>query len=159
MQSGHDHDVRPQLPDKTMQFPREEQFPFAIVLKMILNAIMQATSFIIDPFNTGNGMGFAQAGQAAGVYFDPLEPIFGRMDVRRIIMAYKNELHPCRFFVDHPNYYFYSPLSSLMPKKDLKNIAYYDEIARDYDALMNNAHSNAIVRKKVTDKFLSKVAP
>jgi SAM-dependent methyltransferase len=126
---------------------------------MILNAIMQATSLIIDPFNTGNGMGFAQTGQAAGVYFDPLEPIFGGMDVRRIIMAYKNELHPCWFFVDRPNYYFYSPLSSLMPEKDLKNSAYYDEIAGDYDALMDDAHSNSIVREKVTDKFLSKVSP
>jgi ubiquinone/menaquinone biosynthesis C-methylase UbiE len=74
-------------------------------------------------------------------------------------MAYKYELHPCRFFVDQPNYYFYDRLSCLMPENEVKNIAYYDEIAGDYDALMDNAHSNAIVRKKVSDKFLSKIAP
>jgi SAM-dependent methyltransferase len=46
-----------------------------------------------------------------------------------------------------------------MPENDLKNISYYDEIAGDYDALMDDAHSNSIVRRKVTDKFLSSIAP
>ncbi len=46
-----------------------------------------------------------------------------------------------------------------MPENEVKNIAYYDEIAGDYDALMDNAHSNAIVRKIVSDKFLSTIAP
>jgi SAM-dependent methyltransferase len=44
-----------------------------------------------------------------------------------------------------------------MPEKDLKNISYYDEIAGSYDAIMEDAHSNKIVRKRVFDKFTKEV--
>jgi SAM-dependent methyltransferase len=46
-----------------------------------------------------------------------------------------------------------------MPDKDLKNISFYNEIADDYDAIMDNDRSNGIVRREVADKFLSMVAP
>jgi SAM-dependent methyltransferase len=38
-----------------------------------------------------------------------------------------------------------------------QNISYYDEIAADYDAILNKEASNKIIRKKVSDKFTSLV--
>ena len=38
-----------------------------------------------------------------------------------------------------------------------QNISYYDEIATDYDAIINKESANKIIRKKVSDKFISLV--
>ena len=41
----------------------------------------------------------------------------------------------------------------------MKNINFYNEIANDYDAIMDREGSNGVVRKQVADKFLDTVAP
>jgi SAM-dependent methyltransferase len=46
-----------------------------------------------------------------------------------------------------------------MPERDVKNISYYDEIAGSYDAIMNDAHSNKIIRRRVSEKFEKEVEP
>jgi SAM-dependent methyltransferase len=46
-----------------------------------------------------------------------------------------------------------------MSVKQTKNISYYNEIADEYDAIMENDRSNEIVRREVADKFLHTVAP
>jgi SAM-dependent methyltransferase len=46
-----------------------------------------------------------------------------------------------------------------MPDKELKNIFFYNEIADDYDAIMDDDRSNGIVRREVADKFLNMVTP
>jgi SAM-dependent methyltransferase len=46
-----------------------------------------------------------------------------------------------------------------MSENQMENIPFYNEIADNYDAIMDKEHSNGIVRRKVADKFLDRVAP
>lgn len=46
-----------------------------------------------------------------------------------------------------------------MSVKQTKNISYYNEIANEYDAIMEKERSNELVRREVADKFLNTVAP
>lgn len=46
-----------------------------------------------------------------------------------------------------------------MPIQQVKNISFYNEIAGDYDAIMEKERSNEVVRRAVADKFLATVAP
>jgi SAM-dependent methyltransferase len=46
-----------------------------------------------------------------------------------------------------------------MSTKPMKNIFFYDQIAEDYDAIMEEERSNDLVRQEVIDKFLGTVAP
>ncbi|MDP4148565.1 MAG: class I SAM-dependent methyltransferase [Bacteroidota bacterium] len=41
----------------------------------------------------------------------------------------------------------------------MRNIFFYDQIAQDYDAIMEEERSNGLVRQKVIRKFLETVAP
>jgi SAM-dependent methyltransferase len=45
-----------------------------------------------------------------------------------------------------------------MQAKHMKNSSFYNEIAEEYDALMDKEGSNGVVRRKVADKFLGTVA-
>src|SRR5882757_4263284 len=40
-----------------------------------------------------------------------------------------------------------------------QNISYYNEIAKEYDVILNEDKSNAVVRKAVKEKFVSTVNP
>lgn len=46
-----------------------------------------------------------------------------------------------------------------MSVKEIKNISFYNEIANEYDAIMEKERSNEVVRRQVADKFLDTVAP
>jgi len=46
-----------------------------------------------------------------------------------------------------------------MSVKHIKNISFYNEIANDYDAIMEKERSNEVVRREVADKFMDTVAP
>jgi SAM-dependent methyltransferase len=46
-----------------------------------------------------------------------------------------------------------------MSSKHPDNISFYNEIAGDYDAIMDKEQSNQVVRRKVAGKFLDTVAP
>jgi SAM-dependent methyltransferase len=46
-----------------------------------------------------------------------------------------------------------------MSVKQIQNISFYNEIANEYDAIMEKERSNAAVRREVADKFLDTVAP
>jgi SAM-dependent methyltransferase len=46
-----------------------------------------------------------------------------------------------------------------MSVKQTENIAFYNEIANEYDAIMEKERSNEVVRREVADKFLDTIAP